>query len=165
MLEAMTKLQEIKNNIRLNIIGTGPEEDSLKKQQLANHLDENIIWKEWSSNDQLPSQLNKADIFVFPSRPIGGWEEQFGYAMAEASACGVPVVATNIGSIGEVVIDGKSGFLVEPNNPQQLAEAINKILSDQELAKRMGEFGREYVVKNFGHKIIAGKILNFLNSR
>src|SRR3989344_5570193 len=139
---------------KLIIVGTGPESESLKLQVSAGggsafggknlKLDEKMVFLDWMDNDELPALLSEVDIFVFPSRPIGGWEEQFGYAIAEASACGVPVVATNIGSINEVVIDGKSGFLVEPNNSEQLAEEINKILSNPELAEEMGKFGREY---------------------
>ena len=83
--------------------------------------------------------------------------------MAEASACEVPVVATRTGSIDEVVINGKSGILVDPNNPEQLNEAIYTILSDEVLAKQMGEFGREYIVEKFSHQVVAKKLMSFLS--
>ncbi|HEY4475020.1 MAG TPA: glycosyltransferase family 4 protein [Candidatus Paceibacterota bacterium] len=164
VIEAMKRLKEIRNDIKfeLDIIGTGPEEEGLKKQKKENGLSDNVVFLDWTSNDKLPNQLDKADVFVYPSIPLDGWEEQFGYAMAEASSCEVPVVATRTGSIEEVIIDGKSGILVEPNNPEQLAEAINKILSDKELAERMGRFGREYVIKNYSHPVIAKKLVLFL---
>ena len=164
LIEAFNMLntEYLIHNTKLVIVGTGPEKKDLELRITNYELKDKVVFLDWMLNDELPALLSEADVFVFPSRPIGGWEEQFGYAMAEAGACGVPVVATNIGSIGEVVIDGRSGFLVEPNDPGQLAEAINKILSNPELAEEMGKFGREYVEKNFSHKIIAGKILNFL---
>ncbi|MBI2062819.1 MAG: glycosyltransferase family 4 protein [Candidatus Yanofskybacteria bacterium] len=147
---------------KLIIVGTGSEEESLKLQVKSLKLQDKIIFLDWMPNDQLPALLNVSDIFVYPSVPSGGWEEQFGYAMAEASACGIPVVATKTGSIDEVVQDGKSGLLVEPNNPEQLAVAIYKILKDDDFAKQMGESGREYILNNFSHKVIASKIEEFL---
>ncbi|MBI2670131.1 MAG: glycosyltransferase family 4 protein [Candidatus Yanofskybacteria bacterium] len=148
--------------IKLVIIGTGPEEESLKLQVKSLKLQEKIIFLDWMSNDQLPALLNAADVFVYPSVPSGGWEEQFGYAMAEASACGIPVVATKTGSIDEVVLHGETGLLVEPNNSEKLAGAISKILSNPNLAKQIGRSGRKYIIENFSHQVISGKIINFL---
>lgn len=149
-------------NAILIIVGTGPEEKNLKSQVQGLKLQEKVIFFDWMPNDQLPAMLNVADVFVYPSVPSGGWEEQFGYAMAEASACGVPVVATASGSIDEAVINGHSGFLVTPKSPEQLAGAISKIISDPELANKMGEYGRRYAVENFSHQVIARKISQFL---
>lgn len=149
-------------NYKLVLVGTGPMEKSLKLQVQSLKLQDKVKFLDWMPNDQLPALLNATDVFVYPSVPSGGWEEQFGYAMAEASAYGVPVVASRTGSIDEVVMDGQSGILVEPNNSEQLAMAITKLLSDENLCKQMGEFGREYIVKNFSHPVIASKIESFL---
>ena len=149
-------------NARIIIVGTGPEQENLKLLTTHYHLQTKVIFLDWLPNDQLPALLNVADVFVYPSVPSGGWEEQFGYAMAEASACGVPVVATKTGSIDEVVLDGRSGLLVEPNNPERLAEAISQILNDPNIAKQIGEYGRKYVVENFSHEVVVKNITNFL---
>ncbi len=149
--------------LKLVIVGTGPEQNNLKLQIENLKLQNKVVFLDWMPNDQLPDLLNVSDVFVYPSVPSGGWEEQFGYAMAEASACGIPVVATRTGSIDEVVADGKSGILVEPNNSGELAEALARLLPDDNLKKQMGEYGRKYVVENFSHKVIADKILNFLS--
>lgn len=80
--------------------------------------------------------LEKSDVLVLPSR-----EEGFGLVLLEAMASGVPVVATNVGGIGEIVEDGQSGILVEKDNPKQTAEAIDRVLADGELAKTLVENG------------------------
>lgn len=149
---------------KLVMVGTGPEQKSLKQQVQNLNLQNQIIFLDWMPNSELPALLNAADIFVCPSIPVGGWEEQFGYAMAEASAGGVPVVATKTGSIEEVVRSGQSGILVEPDNPLQLAEALSRLLSNEALAKQMGQFGRQYVVNNFSHQVVSQKITQFLET-
>ena len=63
-----------------------------------------------------------------------------------------------------MVLDGQSGVLVEPNDSEQLAEALLKILQDPILSKQMGEAGRRYVVVNFGHQVVAEKIMRFLET-
>jgi len=147
---------------KLVIVGTGSEKENLKLQTTNYKLQTKIVFLNWMKNDELPALLNSADIFVYPSVPFGGWEEQFGYAMAEAGACGIPVIATKTGSIDEVVIDGKSGILIEPNNPKQLAAAINLFLNNKTLAQEMGNYGRRHVEKNFDHSIVLGKLVSFL---
>ncbi len=149
-------------SFKLVVIGTGPESESLKSKIADLNLQNKVILLDWVKNDELPGILCSSDVFVYPSVPRGGWEEQFGYSMAEASACGVPVVSTRTGSINEVVVDDMSGILVEPNNTEQLAAAIFRITSDADLCRQMGEFGREYILKNFSHEIVAQKISQFL---
>jgi len=149
---------------RLIIVGTGDQKQKLVDLADNLGLDEKIVFFDWMKNYELPALINAVDIFVYPSIPYGGWEEQFGYAMAEASACGLPVVSTRTGSIDEVVSGDRSGILVEPNDSKQLAEAFIKLLSDDNLRKRMGEYGRKYILANYSHQVIAKKITAFLSS-
>lgn len=76
--------------------------------------------------------------------------------LSEAMASGKPVVSTKVGAIPEVVDDGKTGLLVEPNNPQQLAAAVLKLAGNKRLRGKMGAAGREKAVERFGWKKIVG---------
>ena len=76
-------------------------------------------------------------------------------SLAEAMACEVPVVASRVGGMPEVVEHGKTGLLVEPDNTEALAEAILTILDDQELGGSMGRAGRERAVRLFSWDKIA----------
>ncbi len=85
-----------------------------------------------------------ADILVVPSL-----EEGFGRAAAEGGACGLPVIASRVGGLSEVVSDGETGLLVEPNDPDGLALAIDKLAVDTSLSKAMGQAARERVRRTF----------------
>lgn len=146
LLEAVSK---VSIDYQLLIVGTGPEKDQLHHPKAQ--------FQDWVKNDELPALLNRASVFVYPSIPVGGWEEQFGYAMAEASACDVPVVASTSGSIDEVVKHGETGLLVPPNDPAALATALEAMLK-RPLRNRI------FIVNNFSHAVIAKKIENFLRS-
>ena len=80
------------------------------------------------------------DVFVLPSL----WEG-FGLVLVEAMAAGRPVVASAVGPIPEIVVDGVTGLLVPPGDPAALAEAIIRVLQDPELASAMGRAGRARV--------------------
>jgi glycosyltransferase involved in cell wall biosynthesis len=84
------------------------------------------------------------DLLVLPSH-----YEPFGRALIEAMAAGKPVVGTNVGGIPEIIEDGVTGLLVAPGSPDELAEAITKILKNPELAQRMGAAGRESAMARF----------------
>ncbi len=160
LIDAFKRLN--RNDVKLIIVGKGSEKENLRLLVINYRLQNQVIFLDWLENDKLPGLICASDIFIYPSVPEGGWEEQFGYAMTEASACGLPVISTKTGSIEEVVIDGDTGILLEPGNSEQLAIAISKLLADDSLRKHMGARGRDYIVKNFSHEAIALKIENFL---
>lgn len=88
--------------------------------------------------------LGQASVFVLPSRSEG-----FSNAIVEAMMAGLPVVATAVGGNAEAVVEGETGLLVPPGNPEALAAALLQLLADPERARRMGEAGRERAVRLF----------------
>jgi glycosyltransferase involved in cell wall biosynthesis len=92
----------------------------------------------------LRGYLAGADIFVLPSRSEG-----FSNALVEAMAASLPVVATDVGGNAEAVQDGTSGFIVSSENPDALADAIVRLLSDPALAEAMGSAGRDLATEKF----------------
>lgn len=150
--------------IHLVMVGMGPLEDFTRQFVKEYDIEQHVTFMPWLPNKQLPAVFNASDIFIYPSEPYGGWEEQFGYSMAEAMSSGLPVISTKSGSIEELVTDGKSGILVEPRNKEALHRAIIALWRDKQLRISMGQAGRKHIVENFSHKIIADKLEKFLRS-
>ncbi len=94
--------------------------------------------------DDILKELKRADIFVLPSR-----HEGFGIVSLEAMMNHLPVVASRRGGIPEVVVDKVTGFLVNPDNPEEFTQAIQKLIDDEGLRKKMGEEGFKRVKENF----------------
>ncbi|MFZ2865035.1 MAG: glycosyltransferase family 4 protein, partial [Ignavibacteriaceae bacterium] len=97
------------------------------------------------------------DIYIAPSTDDS---ESFGVGILEASACGKPVIVSNIGGLPEVVIDNYTGFMIPPNNPQVLAEKIEILLLNKETRLKFGENGRRFVEEQYNYD----KILNYIIS-
>ena len=93
----------------------------------------------------VPDLVAASDLFVLPSL----WEG-LGLVFLEAMAVGVPVVATRVSAIPEVVLDGRSGWLVPPGDPAALAAAVEAALADPAERRRRGEAGRAHLVERFG---------------
>ncbi len=114
----------------------------------------NIIWiNEMIEREELIELYSQADVFVCPSV-----YEPFGIINLEAMACRTPVVASAVGGIKEVVVDGETGFLVSPGDEKEMAEAINKLLADKKLRDKFGRKGRRRVEKHFSWDSIAHQI-------
>ena len=128
----------------LNIIGAGSRLPQY--QALAEELgvSQKVRFLGFVEHQDMPSQYQQADLFVLPSR-----RESFGLVLAEAMACGLPVVATTTGAIPEVVEDGVTGVLVPPDDPEALASAIGSLLNDPEKMKTMGAQGKARVQRHF----------------
>jgi glycosyltransferase involved in cell wall biosynthesis len=88
-------------------------------------------------HEELSDRMRAAALMVMPSL-----SEPFGMPVAEAMATGLPVVASRVGGLPELVVDGKTGLLVDPDDPAALAEAILRLLNDRALAQAMGKAGR-----------------------
>ncbi|HXA93977.1 MAG TPA: glycogen synthase [Candidatus Dormibacteraeota bacterium] len=104
--------------------------------------------------DEVVQLYSHAAVFVCPSV-----YEPFGLINLEAMACGTPVVASRVGGIPEVVVDGETGLLVEPGDVTALAQALGRILTDPALAARMGQAGRRRVEAYFSWDRIADRTL------
>ncbi len=135
---------EIADRLRLVIIGDGPQKYVVQSLVTQLGLDKQVSIIGRVKNTDVPYYLNQFDIACFPSM-----SESFGVAAIEASACEVPVIASNIGGLPEVVIDGKTGYLVKPGNEQDLSEKMYHLVIDKELRKKMGLEGRKFVSKNY----------------
>jgi glycosyltransferase involved in cell wall biosynthesis len=94
--------------------------------------------------EDVPAFLSRIGLFVLPSRSEG-----LGLVLVEAMAAGRPVVASRVGGIPEVVVDGETGLLVPPEEPEALAGTIGRLLADPALAGRMGEAGRQRAREHF----------------
>jgi glycosyltransferase involved in cell wall biosynthesis len=105
---------------------------------------------------ELVDRYYAADIFAFA--PV--WDEGFGIPPVEAMAAGVPVVTTRSGTVVETVVDGKTGFLVEKNNAEELAKALIRLLNDADLRETMGKAGRQRALSLFNWESIAEDVHN-----
>ncbi len=108
-------------------------------------------------DDMLPGFFAACDVFVFPScTPI----ECLGLSTVQAMACKKPAIGSNINGVPEVIVDGLTGFLVEPNNPDELAEKVSLLLEDEALRNRMGTAGRQRAAEHFDRERLAQQVLD-----
>ena len=126
------------------IAGEGLLAGPLREQAMALGIAERVRFAGQLQHTGVAELLRKSEIFVMPSR-----EEEFGVAAAEASACGLPVVSTAVGGVPEVVLDGITGLLVAPEDPDALAAALTLLARDPVLRRRLGTAGRAYVARRY----------------
>ena len=128
--------------VQLKIIGDGPERKRL--QQIIDQ--ENLVDQAelLGEKNNISELLNSADVFVLTSLAEG-----IPMTVLEAAAAGLPVIATDVGGLSEIVQEGESGFLVPPGSPQSIAAAIRRYLEDTPLLLRHGAAGRHYIIERF----------------
>lgn len=119
----------------------GAFQDALERESERLGIRERV---EFGFHDDVPALLETLDVVALPS-----WTEGLPLVLLEAMARGRPVVATPVGGTPEVVTDGETGLLVPPRDPEALAEALRRVLDDRDLARRLGEAGRERVAQRF----------------
>lgn len=137
--------------------GKGPDEARLKLlvSRASPQVQDAVRFIGFADEQDLPYLYSCADIFLMPSRQINEDVEGFGMVFLEANSCACPVIGGNSGGIPEAIYDGQTGFLVDPKDPQDLAEKVNSILGDKELAKKMGEQGKRRAAEEFSWEKIA----------
>jgi glycosyltransferase involved in cell wall biosynthesis len=146
LLEAFASLARTDPAAHLVIVGEdggmrAPVEEKgralglLDRVHLLGHVDDDAV---------LSSAYREARLTALPSE-----YEAFGLVLLESLAAGTPVVASRVGGIPEFVEDGKAGLLVPPKSPASLAEAMVRLWSDRDLARRLGEYGRDHVVPRY----------------
>ena len=132
------------------IIGDGQERAKL--DGITRQLDLTRAVHFLGTRSDIPELLSALDVFVLTSRI-----EANPVSILEAMATGKPVIAPRVGSIGEAVVDGQTGFVSDPNDEQQAADRMIQLLGDPQLAQRLGQRGREAVVDRWSlEKMVQG---------
>jgi phosphatidyl-myo-inositol dimannoside synthase len=137
-----------REGIDLNYLVVGSGKKRKEYQRLAAELDiaGHVRFVGNVPEAELPAVFNLATVYVGASRRADGSRvEGFGVALAEASACGVPVIAGQSGGLAEAVHDGETGLVVNPDEPEAVAAALKRLFDDQLLARRLGQAGRKAI--------------------
>ena len=142
LLRAAAAVARVHAGARFVMVGDGPAADRLKRLSSSLGLEKSVEWL--PARTDVWSVYRSLDLFVLPSL----WEG-FGIALLEAMGCGLPVVASRVGGIPEVVIDRKTGILVPPGNAEALADAILEMIRDPEIRRSMGDEARRHARTNF----------------
>jgi glycosyltransferase involved in cell wall biosynthesis len=109
-------------------------------------------------NDQLPTYYASADIFVAPSVvSTEGDTEGLGVVILEAAASGLPIVASDIGGITDIVQHEQTGLLVEPGDPQAIALAVNRLINDDVLRQTQARSARELVTRRYSWDVVVDR--------
>lgn len=140
-------------------VGVGPLEATVRR--LEERFPERVRVLTNVRHDGVPTYLNAMDILCAPSQSTAQWREQFGRMLIEAMACGVPVIATRSGEIPYVV--GSTGILVDEHDEQGLAEAIARLLDDDELRRKLAGRALIRVREQFAWSVVARAHLEFFD--
>lgn len=155
VIRSLPALQGLGLNVRYALIGIGEDQGYLAG--LANELGvaDRVHLLGHVPSDDLPRWYNACDVFVMPNREIDGDTEGFGMVFIEAAACAKPTIAGKAGGTGAAVMDGKTGIRVEGGLLPDVAAALAAMLSEPELAGRMGKEAFARVHSDFSWEHVA----------
>lgn len=142
LLAALRELLPRHPALRALILGRGPLEAELRGRAQSAGLGDAVRFAGFRTD--LPRILPCLDALAHPA-----WMEGLGVSLLEAAACGVPIVASRAGGMPEAVEDGVNGFLIEPGDDRALADRLDRLLREPDLARRMGRAGRRRVEERF----------------
>ncbi len=153
-VEILAKVRAAGENAKLIMVGDGPERAAVQYRAEQLGVKEHTWFVGKQSN--ISDYLGVADIFLLPSEL-----ESFGLAALEAQACEVPVIATRIGGIPEVINDGESGFMSDIGDIEKMTDDTLKLLRNEELRRAFGEKGRDLAVQRYATSLIIPQYIAF----
>lgn len=142
LLEAIPKILAAVPNAMFLFAGDGPQHENLSKAIEAKKLDQHVLLL--GLRRDIPNVLKSIDLFVLPTL-----EEALGTSFLEAMAMEKPVIGTRVGGVPEVIHEGMNGLLVNPGDPEDLANAVIRLLKSPDLARSMGARGRTFATTEF----------------
>ena len=150
-------LESFDTPVELLVAGDGDDRpdaiDAVENLGIA----ESVTFAGHVPHSELGDLYRCSDVVVVPS-----WYEGFGNVVVEAQACGVPVVGSAVGGIPSLLCEDR-GVLVNPQRPGELSEAIQRVLTNEQLARRLAERSREFVKENHSLAVVRDSYLDFLH--
>lgn len=150
LFDALARLKKYTSNVEVLIVGDGQMREKLEKQKKALGLSMvNFL----GSRDDVPSLLNKTDIFVLPTI-----NDSLPISIIEAMHSGTAVISTNCGGIPELIKHNKTGIIVEPGDPEQLAHALKFLITNKEVRNKMSTTAKNHAKNHLTVDSMVGKI-------
>jgi sugar transferase (PEP-CTERM/EpsH1 system associated) len=142
LLNAFARLVHKDIPLKLVIAGDGPDAPTLKETARRLGVESSVQWL--GTRDDIPEIIGAMDVFALTSK-----NEGISNTVLEAMACGVPVVVSRVGGNPEIVVDGRTGYLYEAGNLDELVGLIDQLVSDREHRLEKGSGARQHVLENF----------------
>ncbi len=152
LIEAFIRLYESNKNCKLLVIGNYDLHRGLLSSKTVEIINNHPGIRRREFNDQIELYYAVMDMLVLPTR-----REGFPYTILEASAMGLPVIATKVTGCVDAVVNGQTGLLVEPDNAEQLYQAMAKLVKHPQLRRRLGEQGRKRAEALFDSRLLIDK--------
>jgi len=153
-IEILAKVREKGGNARLVMVGDGPERSACEYRAKQLEVKDYVCFPGKRSN--IADYLAVADVFLLPSK-----SESFGLAALEAQACEVPVIASRLGGIPEVVNDNETGFLSDLDDTEKMSDDVMKLLNDSDMRIAFGKRGRELAISRYDSRKIIPLYMSF----
>jgi L-malate glycosyltransferase len=151
-------MKYVPQNVECLIVGDGPWSKIFQEKRSAYNLEDRIHWIKRVDDFDVPLYLNAMDAFVLASEETEHWKEQFGRVLAEAMACGLPVIATDSGAIPEVV--GDAGMIFHEKDPAALASAILDLYEHPQTRQNFADKGIKRSNELFSCDAFASRLIN-----
>lgn len=148
--DVIIAMSMLSKNVKFLILGTGPDEEKLRRLAEEKEVIDRVMFIGQVDHSELPKYLRISDVFTRPSRSEG-----FGNSFVEAMAAEIPVVATTEGGIADFLFDGKTGFVVDKDDPEGLAKKLEQALTDAELVSRIIPVAAKMAKEKYDWNIIA----------
>lgn len=154
LLHALAHLN--RKDVSLIVIGKGNMQADYRQEARRLGVADQVIFLGFVPDDELVDYYRLSEITILPSTTSG---EAFGLVLLESMACGTPVIASNLPGVRTVVSPGEDGYLVEPNDPNDLLEKICLLIDDPQLQRKMGERGRAKVEALYAWPKVVSKLI------
>jgi phosphatidylinositol alpha-1,6-mannosyltransferase len=158
-LQALARLRERHPDLRYAVVGTGEEHEALEAEARGLGVADRVRFLTDVPDRDLPALYNSAEIYLGVSRLMEQRVEGFGISLAEASACGIPVIAGRSGGIPAAVRDGETGLLVDAERVDAVADAVGRLLDDAPLRARLGAAGRRAVESHYNWNRVTADLM------
>ena len=159
LLDALAKLRDQGIAYRARLIGEGPLRPEIMRQIESSALTDRVTLLDPLPQAELARQYRAADIVV-----LSAVDEGFGMVLAEAQLCGTAVVGVRSGGLCDIIDDGSTGMLAQPDDANDLARALQMVLADDSLRRQLAGAGRTSALKKFSSAAIVGKFSEWYGS-
>jgi len=163
-IEAINLIRDEIPNVSYLIVGEGIYKKNLENLVVSRSLQNHVKFIGSCSDADLPKYYNLCDVFVMASREMDDNVEGYGMVFIEAGACGKPVVGGRSGGISDAVLDQKTGILVNPSDPNEIAEAIKSLIKNPTLSRKLSEAARKRVIEECNWTSYYSKLQDVLHN-